>query len=146
MKFINKLQKFMYGRYGTDDLYKFLLVLYIILFIISLFIRSSILDIIELLIVVIIFYRFFSKNIYQRNKENEKYLKIKARATRPFRNIKRNYKDKEHIYKSCPNCKTTLKLPLPLKRGIKRAKCPSCGKKVTILAFKHQKIKIIRNS
>ena len=39
MKFINKLQKFMYGRYGIDELYKFLFYFYILLLILNLFIK-----------------------------------------------------------------------------------------------------------
>ena len=34
MKFEEKIRKFMYGRYGPDELYKFLFELYIVLIII----------------------------------------------------------------------------------------------------------------
>ena len=74
---MNWLRKFMYGRYGVDELYKFLFILYIITFIINIFIRSQILEIIGLIIVLITFYRVFSKNIYKRSKENRNYLKAK---------------------------------------------------------------------
>ncbi len=146
MKFANKIQKFMYGRYGSDDLYKFLFKLYICLFIISIFVRNNILVILELVTITIMFYRFFSKNIYKRSNENQKFIKTRNKILKPFENIKRNYKDKDHIYKRCHKCKTTLKLPLPMKRGFKHAKCPHCGKKVTLFAFKYQKVEIIRNN
>ena len=77
MKFVNKLKKFMYGRYGSDDLSLFLMKLYIVLFIISIFIKSSIVSYIELIVFVIIFYRMLSKNIYNRRKENDKFISIK---------------------------------------------------------------------
>ena len=145
MKWQDRLQKFMYGRYGIDDLYKFLFELYIILIILNLFINSKIITILELLIVIIMFYRFFSKKIYNRSNENQKCLRIKKKVLKPFKNLKRNIKDKDHIYKKCPKCKTTLKLPIPDKRGIKHAKCPKCKKKVTLLALKKEKVEIIKN-
>lgn len=145
MNFIYKIAKFMYGRYGIDDLSKFLFKLFFIIFLFNILFTNYILLIIELLFIFIIIYRILSKKIYTRNKENQIYLKIKNIILKPFINIKRNIKDKDHIYKKCRKCKKVLKLPLPDKRGIKHAKCPNCKKKLTIIAFKCQKIEIIRN-
>lgn len=92
------------------------------------------------------FYRFFSKKIYKRSNENQKYLKIKNNLLKPFKNFKRNMKDKDYIYKKCNNCKKTLRLPLPYERGIKHTKCPNCKKKLTIFVLKKQKIEIIKNN
>lgn len=145
MKYINKLQSFMYGRYGIDDLYKFLFKLYIALIILSLFVKSKILIILEFVVIIIMFYRVFSKNIYARSSENQKFLMIRNKLVKPFINIKRNINDKEHIYKKCNKCKTTLKLPLPSKRGLKHAKCPHCGKRVIVFTLKCQRVEIIRD-
>lgn len=134
----------MYGRYGPDDLYIFLIKLYFLLSIINLFINSKILLYLNTIIVIWMFYRFFSKNIYKRNTENIKFLRLKKYVTKPFETIKRNMKDKNHIYKKCYKCKTTLKLPLPYERGIKVAKCPNCGNKIKVLVLRKQKIEIIR--
>ena len=142
---INKLQKFMYGRYGPDDLYNFLFKVFIILFIIDIFTRNNVVVILELLLLIIMMFRFFSKNIYVRSHENQKFLNLKRKLSKPFTNIKRNMHDKEHIYKKCHKCKTTLKLPLPSERGIKHAKCPTCGKRISFLTFKYQKVEIIKN-
>lgn len=140
-----KLQRFMIGRYGSDDLYKFLFMLYIILFIIDLFIQSRVLGTLELLIVLIIFYRFFSKNISRRRKENKSYLDLKKRVLKPFKNIKRNYQDRDYyVYKKCHKCKTTLKLPLPPKRGIQRVKCPTCKNRIKFLCLRQEKVEIIK--
>ena len=146
MKWINKLQKFMIGRYGPDELYNFLLKLYIILFIIDLFFNSLALTIIELLIVIIMFYRFLSKNIYTRQKENNQYLKLKNKILKPFNNIKRNFKDKDYnVYKKCYKCKTTLKLPLPPKRVIQHVKCPKCKNRIKFLCLRQEKIEVIKS-
>lgn len=145
MKFQDKIYKFMYGRYGIDELYSFLFVVYFILIIIDLFIKNDILFGIELIILTLTFYRCFSKNISRRRKENEIYLKLKKKVLKPFRNIKRNYKDRDcYIYKKCNRCHTTLRLPLPTKKGLRYAKCPSCKKRVRVFCFRKVKTKVIR--
>ena len=119
------------------------MIVYFITLILGIFIKSKILSIIQLLLVASIIFRPMSKKIYKRSNENQRYLKINNSLLKPFTNIKRNIKDKNHIYKKCHKCKTTLKLPLPSKRGIKHAKCPHCGKRITLVALKYQKIEII---
>ena len=146
MKWQNKLIKFMQGRYGIDELYKFLFILYIISFTINIFLNSLILEIIGLIIVLFTFYRVFSKNIYKRSKENQEYMKLKKQIIKPFQNIKRDIKDKDHIYKKCPKCKTVLKLPIPYERGIKHTTCPKCKNKMTFLVLKKEKIEIIKKA
>ena len=145
MNYINKFQKFMYGRYGIDELYTFLFKVYLFLFIINIFIRSSILTYLELFIIILMFYRFFSKKIYKRSAENVMFIKLKKKILKPFSNIKRNISDSDHIYRICHKCKTTLKLPVPFKRGIKTIKCPKCHKSLKTLVLKKQKIEIIKN-
>ena len=145
MKLIQKLQKFMYGRYGVDELFKFFFFIYVVLITINLFLNNVIIDIIELLLLFIMFYRYLSKNIYNRSNENREFLKLKKKLLAPFNNIKRNIKDKDHVYKKCHKCKKTIKLPLPSKREIKHAKCPHCGKRNIIFTLKYQKVEFIRN-
>lgn len=138
--------RMMYGRYGFDELSKLLFCLYVILLIVSLFFKNFIVDMIGLLLLGIIIFRFFSKNIYKRTKENKKYLNIKTTVSKPFKNIIRNFKErKECVYKKCHKCKTTLRLPLPYERGIKHTKCPTCKNKITFLCLRKQKIEIITN-
>jgi hypothetical protein len=71
MKFEDKIRNFMNGRYGPDELYVYLFLIYIALLIINLFVRSRILNFTSLIVVVYMFYRFFSKNIYSRTNENQ---------------------------------------------------------------------------
>ena len=144
MKFSDRLRNFMKGRYGPDELYNFLFIIYIILFIINVFIKSTIINFIEILVIVIMLYRFFSRKIYVRSKENQKFLRMKKSIIKPFKNMKRNFKDKEHIYKRCRKCKTILKLPLPSNRGFNKAKCPHCKNSVRLFTLKKEKIEIIK--
>ena len=80
----NKLRTFMIGRYGIDELYKVLSIVYFILILVNIFIRSKIITILEVLLIIIIFYRVLSKNIKQRRKENDLYLKIKNKVVSVF--------------------------------------------------------------
>lgn len=83
---MNKIYKFMDGRYGIDELYKFLLIICTILILLNTIIKSKIIDIIELIILIISTIRFLSKNkskrqkrkpnIYQNKKQNYKILSI----------------------------------------------------------------------
>ena len=146
MRFKDKLYKFMYGRYGVDSLYQFLFAVYIFLLILNLFFRTKVIFYIESVLVVVMFYRVFSRKIYKRNRENQIFLNIKSSFLRPFNNLKRNFKDrKSHVYKKCNKCKTTLRLSLPNKRGINHVVCPECKKRLTIFSFRKNKIEIIRN-
>ena len=146
MKLINKIRKFMYGRYGVDELHGFMFKIYIFLIIIDLFINSKALLFLELLLLFILIYRSLSKNSYQRRKENKLYLELKKEIEKPFINIKRNMSDKEYVYKKCRKCKKILKLPLPYERGIKHTKCPNCKNKITFITLRKQKIEIIKNN
>lgn len=145
MKYYQKFYNFMRNRYGTDLLEKDLMKFYFILIIIDLFVNSYVLLGLELLLFIIIIFRFFSKNINRRRKENDKYYKIKEKLNKPFKNISRNYKDRnDYIYRKCHKCKTILRLPLPPKRGFRYAKCPKCKERVKVFTLKKQKQEIIR--
>ncbi len=145
MKLIEKMYRLMIGRYGIDELYYFFLYLYIILVCMSLFLKIPYLFWIELFIFVIMFYRVFSRNINNRRKENKIYLKVRNIVFSPFKNVKRNWKDRnDFIYKKCHKCKTTLRLPLPSERGIKHVTCPKCKSKKKVLCLRKEKIQIIK--
>ena len=91
-----------------------------VLFLINIFVDLKFLDVIELIVIILMFYRFFSKNIYNRNKENKAFLKIKRQTKNKFENIKNYFKETNYIYKKCKKCKATLKFPMPYERGIKK--------------------------
>ena len=69
-KLREKLAKFMYGRYGSDKLNMFLLVILLVCAGINLFLRngyfSMLLSSWELLLIILIYYRMFSRNIQKR--------------------------------------------------------------------------------
>lgn len=126
----------------VDNLNRFILVLFVILFVISLFVRNFYIDIIKILLLIIFIFRLVSKDKSKRYKENKMYLKIKNKILHPF--SKGSKRDKDSVYKRCSKCKTVLKLPLPKKRGINHAKCPSCGKRLTIVNLRVKKAEKVK--
>ena len=141
MKFGDRYIKFMKDRYGIDELYKFLLLICFVLLVINTFISNNIIRLFEVLLIVIIVYRYMSKNIKLRKKENDKYLEIKDKIIKLFDYNKKKYKDRNtHMYKKCPKCKQ--KIRLPLKKGKHTVKCPNCGNRFDVACHKDEKIKV----
>ena len=83
-KITEKLQKFMYGRNGNDFFNRFLFFIYLVVFIIYLFVRHFSLLIVEAVILSLIMFRFFSKNLYKRQKENDVLVHLFSSIKRPF--------------------------------------------------------------
>ncbi|MVX63921.1 hypothetical protein GKZ28_09475 [Clostridium chromiireducens] len=121
------LRRFMYGRYGGDNLSKALIVLsFILLMITNLLPRALIgLELIAYIPTLVCVYRIFSRNIYKRQQENYKYLRIRNSAIVWFRRKMNITKDlKTHKYFTCPNCRQ--KLRVPRKQGKISVTCPKC--------------------
>lgn len=126
-KLMYKMANFFQGRYGIDELYKFLFILFWIIAILSIFIRNPIIYLLEILICVFMFYRSLSRNIYKRQSENMKYLKIRDKVKGKITLQKRKWSErKTHIYRKCPNCKAEIRLPK--KKGKHVCTCPRCKK------------------
>lgn len=138
---MNKIYKFMDGRYGIDELYKFLLIICTILILLNTIIKSKIIDIIELIILIISTIRFLSKNKSKRQKENQIYIKIKNKIIKYYQYQKKRHQDHNtHIYRKCPKCKQ--KIRLPLKKGKHTVKCPNCQHHFIVKCPRNEKIKI----
>lgn len=117
--------RFMSGRYGTDSLNKLLFILCMIFLIFNLIFQNIILYILSLLAMVLYIFRSFSKNIPKRQAENNKYMKVRKKVTKHFGVYKNRWCDrKTHVYRKCPGCKTTLRLPK--KKGKHTCECPRC--------------------
>ena len=67
----------MQGRYGTDQLYYALLVLYLILLVLNMFFRKLLFfNILSWVVFIIAFYRVFSRDTFRRSKENAVFLNL----------------------------------------------------------------------
>ena len=98
-KFQNALYRFMSGRYGLDQLNNFLLIFALILLILNLFvIRNPYLATIIWIILIINIFRTYSRNIYKRRAENDKFLSLIQPVKKRINIIKSNKNDKMHKY------------------------------------------------
>lgn len=120
-----KLAAFMQGRYGMDSLYKALVGAYFALFVVNLFVRSTLLGYLATALVIFAFYRVFSRKLAQRAEENRRFLafwnKVKQKTLQTVNRVKEY---KTHRYRACPNCHTTLRLAK--KMGTLTVNCPKC--------------------
>ena len=134
-KIRDKLARFLYGRYGADSLYNALFIGELILLFVGA-ILSFLGKVVPVLgIISIVFYalamgmmgfavyRFFSRNIAQRRKENEAWLRLKSKFT-PAKRPKLPADTDTHIFRSCTKCHSTLRLPR--QAGKHRVRCPRC--------------------
>lgn len=116
-RFGNTLARFMYGRYGSDRFNRFLLVLYLILWVLSVVFRGwtgLIFYALTTVTMVWTLFRMLSRNISRRQAENRWYL---HQVTR-LKDIRR------YRYRRCPHCRGMLRLPI--KRGRRTVTCHRC--------------------
>lgn len=131
---MNKLKEkfagFMYGRYGTDRLNMFLLIVLLVCAVLNLFVRNGYFSIVltswEFLMIILIYVRMFSRNIQKRYAENQKYLCIENKIRHFFGKTKyiQQQRKEFHIY-SCPQCKQKIRIPRG--KGKVSIRCPKCG-------------------
>ena len=123
--FRERLARFMYGRYGIDRLYYFLLAICFILIVINLFVGSYFISVLESALFAYAFFRVMSKNIYKRQQENEKFIKLADKPSKFINLQKCKRRDRAtHVYKKCPSCKNNLRLPK--EKGEHTVVCPCC--------------------
>lgn len=120
-----KLYRFMMGRYGNDQFNRFLMILAMICFVLSLF-RIPGVYLIGLFCLVYVYFRMLSRNTYKRSMENNKYLQCEYKVKRWFSGVKRNMQQRRthHIYK-CPSCRQKIRIPRG--KGKIEIRCPKCG-------------------
>ena len=151
-EFRQKLYRFMYGRYGVDKLYSFLGGVVIALLVVSVFTSVCIPNptvrlwvqigilVIDALVIAWSTFRFLSKNIAKRRRENEIYLKIVRGVVRFFTfNTSRGSKSgnadsAQFVFRDCTKCGSTLRLPR--KEGRHKVKCPRCSHKFRVIVKK----------
>ena len=135
MNFKNKLARFMWGRNGIDALYYFQFVLFMLLWILQYIVRSdlakALISIASLILAGIMIFRFMSKDLVRRRKENQKFLGIWKGIKGFFLLQKNKIRDfKKFVYKKCPHCKANLRLPR--KKGTHSVVCPRCKKRFEV--------------
>jgi ribosomal protein L37AE/L43A len=117
--------EFMNGRYGADQLSRFLLGAALVCLLANAFTRVRGLYLLALIVLGICYFRMFSKNYAKRSEENRKYLEMTSGVRTKLNRMKnRVLQSKDyHIYK-CPTC--GQKIRIPRGKGRIRITCPKC--------------------
>ncbi len=119
----------MQGRYGSDNLSRFLLVVWLLFIILSSIFRIPYFWLIELAFIIYLYFRMFSRNIPARYKENQAYLRIRNRVIRFFRFLPEKFRSMlpnspYRIYR-CPSCRQKIRIPRG--KGNIIVRCPKCS-------------------
>ncbi len=121
----NWLQRFMYGRYGSDQLNIFLIVTYLVLLFVSTLPGLGFLEFISFALVAWSLFRMLSRNYAARRAENARFLKVAGPVLRWYRLRRTILRDKEHRYFKCPSCGQQLRVPKG--KGKITVTCRGCG-------------------
>lgn len=125
---MNWLKKFMSGRYGVDHLSNFLLIISIILMTIGTFTELRLLNSIAYATLLLSYLRIFSKNVYKRYDENQKFLRFWNPIKLKFSGIITRIKHfRTHKYFKCTSCGKSLRVPRG--KGRINVTCPHCHTK-----------------
>ena len=134
-KIKNGLIRFMYGRNGMDQLNRALFWVYMGLFVaqavfsmLRLQVPAMVCEILLWPLMVLIFFRMFSKNLYKRREENQKWVNWWWRVRSKNAGARERHADKDHKYFTCKNCKTICRVPVG--KGKIVITCPKCGAQI----------------
>lgn len=104
--FRQRMTRFMYGRYGNDQLSKMYLGLALVCLIVNLFTRLTVFYAAGLLLLIYSMYRSFSKDIAKMSSQNQKYLNWRYQTIAKYNNRKKHWAQrKEYRFYKCPGCK-----------------------------------------
>lgn len=121
---MNWLRRMMMGRYGGDQLGIAILIFSMILG----FVPYLPVRIFSYLPLAYVLFRMFSRNIYKRRAENERFLKIWYPIKNFFVRLFCGRPDKKtHRHFKCPKCRQEVRVPRG--KGTILVTCPKCGEK-----------------
>ena len=121
-----KLERFMAGRYGMDYFGRFTMILGLVVLLIAGWTGKPFLTLTAWILIIYTYCRMFSKNVYKRATENQKYLNSTYKI-RTFWARQKNMmaqRKTHHIYK-CPTCRQKIRIPRG--KGKIEIRCPKCN-------------------
>ena len=144
MNFLERLRRFMYGRYGFDQFGRFLFGLGIFFWAVCFLLRFAlafktmyiiyrVCSLLNTAVYAYAVFRILSRNTYKRSLENEQYLRIRNKVVPVLEKKTENLRNKEYIFKKCPKC--GAKLRLKRIRGKHTTRCPQCGAQFNVRVF-----------
>lgn len=126
MRFREKFYRFMSGRNGTDQLARCFSYAALVCIVVNLFLRSSLLWALGLGLLILSYFRIFSRNVARRREENARFV----RWTRGIGGWAAGLRDrwrqrKDYRFFRCPGCRAMLRVPRG--KGRIRVTCRKCG-------------------
>ena len=120
-----KFMHFMQGRNGVDQFSQFLNGVVLVLFVISIFTKSVILDWAPFVLMGYMYFRIFSRNIPKRSMENQRFCNMRYDFSIKKNKMKKEWEQRK-IYRffRCPMCKQRVRVPKG--RGKICITCPKC--------------------
>jgi len=133
-RFRDRFIRAMYGRNGNDPFNKFLLIAALVILLVNMFLKGTflypVLSALILGLLVYVYFRMFSRNVYKRREENQKYLEIRYRVFGYLKGIKERWvQRKDYKFFYCPSCHATLRVPKG--HGKIKIVCRKCGNSFT---------------
>ena len=126
----NFIRNFMAGRYGPDHLNVAMIVVSLALSLLHAILGFSPIMYVSYAILALVLYRMFSRNIRQRRKENDRFLRywwpLRTRVRRFPTYIRQR---KTHKFFQCPGCRNSLRVPRG--KGKLQITCPKCAERFT---------------
>ncbi len=121
-----KMQRFMWGRYGYDVLGRFLMIFALVCMVLSMLPGGGIFYLLAGAAMIYAYFRMFSRNIAKRSAENQWFLSKTMKLRAFFSKKKRELGQikQYHIYK-CPTCRQKIRVPRG--RGRIAITCRKCG-------------------
>ena len=119
-----RFQQFMIGRYGLDELGRYLNIVACIVFLLGMIItpQASSLGIV---LIIYNYFRIFSRNIRARSNENAAFLRVRSQFGRWLSSKKLRFSQRNtHCFYRCPSCKKTIRVPKG--KGKIEITCPVC--------------------
>ena len=83
-------------------------------------------DLVDMVLLILCYYRSLSRNISKRTEENYRYYTLKDRVDGKFRGLKDQWANRKlyHYYR-CPKCRQKLRVPRG--RGRIQISCPAAA-------------------
>lgn len=122
-----KYRVFMQGRYGSDELNLFLIIMAVVFTLIS---RTGVVlffvfNLLSWVFLGVAFFRMLSRNISKRYEERMKFLRYKSSFMSFCNNKKEAWSNrKTHKYFRCKKCKASIRVPKNI--GKIEVTCPKC--------------------